>query len=227
MAADALPKAVCFDAYGTLLELDDPVGNLQRGLEEAGYSHDVETVAAAFRAEIDFYRRNQDRGRDAAGLEALRIRCAAMFAQTLPSRPPVGLAAEILIDALRYVVFDDVLPTLDELASRGVGCAVVSNWDCSLTGVLAQLGILGRFATVGVSAVLGARKPDPRIFSHALAMLGHAPDQVIHVGDDVERDIRGARAAGLRAVLIDRSGRGTDDDVERITSLRGLVSLLD
>ena len=46
-------------------------------------------------------------------------------------------------------------------------------------------------------------------------------------GTIVERDIRGARSAGLRAVLIDRSGRATDDDVERITSLRGLVSLLD
>jgi FMN phosphatase YigB (HAD superfamily) len=218
---------VFFDAYGTLLELDDPVANLQRRLRQSGYSHDVETVAAAFRAEVDFYRRNQDRGRDAAGLQALRVRCAETFAQTLPSRPPVGLAAEILIDALRYVVFDDVLPALDELALRGIRCAVVSNWDCSLAEVLAQLGILERFATVSVSAVVGARKPDTRIFSHALAMLGLEPDHVIHVGDDLERDIRGARAADLRAVLIDRSGRGTDDDVERITSLRGLVSLLD
>ena len=45
MADDALPRAVCFDAYGTLLELDDPVGNLQRGLEHAGYSHDAETLS--------------------------------------------------------------------------------------------------------------------------------------------------------------------------------------
>ena len=227
MAADARPRAVFFDAYGTLLEADDPVGNLQRGLEHSGYSHDMETVAAAFRAEVDFYRRNQDRGRDAASLQVLRARCAATFAQTLPSRPPVGLAAEILIDALRYVVFDDVLPTLDELASRGVRCAVVSNWDCSLAGVLAQLGILERFATVSVSAVVGARKPDTRIFRHALAMLGLEPNQVVHIGDDVERDIRGARAAHLRAVLIDRSGSGNDNDVERITSLRGLVSMFD
>ena len=155
------------------------------------------------------------------------MRCAATFAQTLPSRPPVGLAAEILIDALRYVVFDDVLPTLDELASRGVRCAVVSNWDCSLTEVLAQLGILGRFATVGVSAVVGARKPDPRIFTHVLAMLGLEPDQVIHVGDDVERDIRGARAAGLRAVLIDRSGRAVYHlEVDRLASSASLDGAL-
>jgi FMN phosphatase YigB (HAD superfamily) len=226
VAAGALPRAVFFDAYGTLLALDDPVGNLQRGLRASGYFHDAETVAAAFRAEVHFYRRNQDHGSDAAGLHVLRARCAAVFAQALPSRPPVGLAAEILVDALRYVVFDDVLPTLDELALRGVRCAVVSNWDCSLSEVLAQLGILERFATVSVSAVVGARKPDSRIFNHALALLGLEPNQVVHVGDDVERDIRGARAADLRAVLIDRSGRSTDNAVEWITSLRALLPVL-
>ena len=227
MAADTLPRAVFFDAYGTLLELDDPVARLQRDLERSGHSHDAGTVAAAFRAEVDFYRRNQDLGRDAAGLKELRARCAATFARALPSSPPVGVATEILNEALRYVVFDDVLPTLDELASRGIRCAVVSNWDCSLPAVLAQLGVLQRFVTVSVSAVVGARKPDTRIFRQALEALGLEPAQVVHVGDDLERDIRGAQAAGLRAVLIDRSGRGNDDDAERITSLRSLVSFVD
>lgn len=226
VAGPASPTAVFFDAYGTLLELDDPVTRLRRGLAAAGYEHDAETVAEAFRIEVDYYRHNQDRGRDRDSLETLHALCAVAFADALPSHPPVDVMAEVLTGCLRYRLFEDVIPTLEALASRGVRSAVVSNWDCSLPGVLARLGILERFAAVSVSAVVGARKPDGRIFAHALATLGLEPSQVVHVGDDPEGDVGGARSAGLRAVLIARSGGGAEDDHERITSLRSLASLL-
>ncbi len=214
------------DAYGTLLELDDPVGNLTRGLAAAGYVYDADTVAAAFRAEVQVYRRHQDQGRDVAGLEALRTLCAETFAAALPVPPPVDVATEILTGALRYRLFADVTPALDAVDARGLRCAVVSNWDCSLPAVLAQLGIAERFAMVTVSAVVGFRKPDPRIFAHALAALGLQPEQAIHVGDDRQRDVDGARSAGLRAVLIDRSTERADAGYERIADLRSLPALL-
>ena len=220
------PKAVLFDAYGTLLHLEEPVANLRRGLAAAGYPHDAETVAEAFRIEVEYYRKNQDRGRDTAGLEALRAHCAATFADALPSHPPDRIATEILTDALRYRLFDDVLPTLDELSSRGIRCAVVSNWDCSLPDVLVQLGVLERFAAVSVSAVVGARKPDPRVFRHALGNLGLEPSQVIHVGDDRDHVVAGARSAGVRAVLLDRAGHTSSGGGECITSLRSVVSFV-
>lgn len=226
MVAGAPLTAVFFDAYGTLLELDDPVRSLRSGLERAGYVHDVETVASAFRAEVADYRRNQDRGRDATSLDVLRRGCATTFSAALPSRPPVDIAVAILTTCLRYRLFDDVIPALDVLAVQGVRCAVVSNWDCSLPGVLAQLGILERFAAVSVSAVVGVRKPDPRIFEHTLTLLGVEQRMVVHVGDDPECDVAGARSAGVRAVLIDRSGRAADATDERITSLRSVASLL-
>lgn len=215
-----------FDAYGTLLELDDPVGNLQRSLAEAGYPYGTDLVATAFHAEVDVYRRHQDLGRDDAGLEALRNLCAATFADALPSGPPSVVVGEILNSSLRYRLFADVIPMLDVLMSHGIRCAVVSNWDCSLPDVLRQLGILGRFAAVSVSAVVGARKPDPRIFVQTLSALGLEPGQAIHVGDDRQRDVNGARSAGVSGVLIDRSGDRADDGCDRIASLRSLPALL-
>lgn len=215
-----------FDAYGTLLELDDPVGNLTRELAAAGYVYGADRVAAAFRAEVDVYRRHQDQGRDIVGLATLQALCAEAFAAALPVPPPVDVATEILTGSLRYRLFADVIPALDAVAARGLRCAVVSNWDCSLPAVLAQLGIAERFAMVSVSAVLGLRKPDPRIFEHALAALGVPPEHAIHVGDDRQRDVDGARSAGVRAVLIDRSAERADAGYERIADLRSLPALL-
>ena len=56
----------------------------------------------------------------------------------------------------------------------------------------------------------GARKPDPAIFAAALELAGAPPDEALHVGDTPEEDVDGARAAGIRPLLIDREGTGGD-----------------
>ena len=227
MSKSPVPMVVLLDAYGTLLELDDPVGRLRHGLSAAGYEHDDPTVASAFRTEVAFYRRHQDQGTDPARLQALQTSCARVFADSLPSRPPVAVALEVLAGALRYRLFDDVVPMLTAVTARGLRCAVVSNWDCSLAEVLADLGILDRFAAVSVSAVVGAPKPDARIFEHALSALGVDAAHTVHVGDDRERDVAGARSAGLHALLLDRAGDAVHPRPDTITSLSSLPALLE
>jgi putative hydrolase of the HAD superfamily len=100
---------------------------------------------------------------------------------------------------------------------------VVSNWDCSLAGVLERLGVADRFGAVSASAVVGAPKPDAAIFRHALGALGVAPERALHCGDRPEYDCAGARRAGLRAVLVDRAGRLADGPCPRIAALTELV----
>lgn len=226
MPVHPVPEAVCFDAYGTLLELVDPVGALRRALLAAGYEYDEQTVAAAFRAEVAFYRHNQDQGADTTGLHALRTLCAAVFTDALPDGPPVGVALEMLVDALQYRLYDDVVPTLDALAAAGVRCGVISNWDCSLAGVLVGLGIAERFAVVSASAVVGSRKPDPQIFAVTLESLGCPAERVVHVGDHPDLDVAGATRAGMRAVGLDRSGVAPPAGREPITTLAELPGLL-
>lgn len=200
-------EAVLLDAYGTLLDLPDPVPRLRALLEDAGHPHPAERVRAALRAEIAFYRAHHDRGRDPASLRELRHECAAVLAEGLGGdAPPPERLAPILVDSLRFALFPDVLPALDALRAAGVRLAVVSNWDCSLAGVLASLGVAERFAVVAASAVVGASKPDPAIFVHVLAALGVGPQNALHCGDLPEKDCTGARAAGVRAVLLDRRG---------------------
>jgi FMN phosphatase YigB (HAD superfamily) len=211
-----------FDAYGTLLELDDPVGALRRGLAAAGFEYDARQVANAFRVEVGFYRSHQDQGSDGAGLADLRRRCAATFAAALPSAPPPAVAMDVLTGCLRYRLFEDVVPTLDALDADGVRCAVVSNWDCSLADILGELGIVDRFAAVTVSALVGARKPDRRIFERSLQVLGIVPGDAVHVGDDPALDVDGAVAAGISVLLLDRTEAHARTGPEGVTTIRTL-----
>jgi putative hydrolase of the HAD superfamily len=68
------------------------------------------------------------------------------------------------------------------------------------------------------SAAVGYRKPDPAIFAVALSALDVLPADALHVGDQHDEDVAGAQAAGVHALLIDRTpGASPHDDV--ITAL--------
>lgn len=214
------------DAYGTLVELRDPAARLGERLAAEGHPHPIGRVEAALAGEIRFYRRHHDRGRDAATLAALRLDCARVLAEGLgPDVPPLPRLAAILVESLRFELIPDVLPALDDLAAAGLRLAVVSNWDAGLGDVLADLGVAARFQALAVSALVGAGKPDPAIFAHALSALGVPPARALHCGDHPELDCAGARRAGLRAILIDRPDAHPDATCPRIRSLSELRGL--
>lgn len=83
---------------------------------------------------------------------------------------------------------------------------------------LQSLGWTGRFDAVVVTGELGARKPSGRAFSELLAGLDADPTEAVYVGDDPERDVAGASAAGLRAVQV--LGPGEDPDPRADAHLR-------
>jgi putative hydrolase of the HAD superfamily len=219
-------EAVLLDAYGTLVTLDDPAGRLGALLAAEGHPPPPDRVGAALRAEVLHYRAHHDEGRDAASLAALRLRCAGVLAEGLGDDvPPLPRLTEILVEALRFELIPDALPALDALAGASLRLGVVSNWDCGLGDVLAGLGVADRFGSIAVSAVVGAGKPDPAIFRHALRELGVAPAAALHCGDLPAYDCAGAAAAGVRAVLIDRAGAMAPGPCPAITTLPDLLPL--
>lgn len=121
--------------------------------------------------------------------------------------------------------FPEVEPVLAELRRRGYRLGVVSNWDSRLTPICDSLGITGHMEFVLASAVVGVEKPDRRIFEMALARMGVAADRAIHVGDDFEADVLGARGAGVAAVHLARDGAHPSDETA-IDSLEGLLEML-
>jgi putative hydrolase of the HAD superfamily len=131
--------------------------------------------------------------------------------------------------AAAHVLFDDVLPALDELSCHRL--AVVTNGPSDLQRrKLAVAGLDGRLPDVYISGEVGYGKPDARIFDHALSKLGIAPDEALMVGDRVNADIVGARAAGVRGVWLNRSARKNESDVpvdHEIASLSELAALIE
>jgi putative hydrolase of the HAD superfamily len=220
-------RAVTLDAFGTLIGLDAPVARLATGLRDAGHERPEPVVAAALEAEMRYYRVNHDDGHDAASLAELHRRCAAVLAEGLgPGGPPPPRLTELLVSSLEFVLLPDALPALDALRDAGYRLAVVSNWDYELPHHLARLGVADRFDAVAVSATVGARKPSPALFHHALEQMGVRAPDAAHCGDQPEPDCQGARQAGLRAGLVDRDGRHGGAPCPRIDALTELPAAL-
>ncbi len=145
--------------------------------------------------------------------------------------------AELLAEFGRGGAWVRIIPgsadALRALADLGLALAVVSNADGTVEAQLAADGIcqVGDGPGVPVGAVLdsgavGVSKPDPAIFRLALDRLGVEPERAIHVGDTPAADVDGARAAGVRPVLIDPFDLHPDADCTRVTSLAALAELL-
>jgi putative hydrolase of the HAD superfamily len=175
--------AVTVDAYGTLLELRDPVSALARAAP--GFPRDA--IERAFRAEVDYYAEHSIDARDDASLAELRAACTRVFNEELGS----ALTPDEFMGALEFTWIDGAVEAVQQLRARGLAVAVVSNWDLSLHERLAPLGV-----PVVTSAEAGARKPDPAVFRLALERLEVSPERTLHVGDTAA-DEEGARAAGL------------------------------
>jgi putative hydrolase of the HAD superfamily len=123
--------------------------------------------------------------------------------------------------------FDDAEDALTAISRAGLATAVLTNGTVAQqTGKLARVGLLGRVGPVYTAEGIGSAKPAPRAYLIACDRLGLPPAAVLNVGDRYDLDVEGARAAGLRAVHLDRNGGGPMREHSRIASLRELVRFL-
>lgn len=209
-------RAVFFDAGNTLLAPFPSVSEVCRQVfAEAGHVHDLSAIDALmplvdeyyedrYRADDTFWTNEEEASSVWVGMYSLMCRRLGI------EDDAVVLAKRVYDEfgkADRWATFPDVIPALDRLRARGMLLGVISNWDGRLSRLLVELGIEERMDTVICSADVGLRKPDPRIFELACSRLGVAPAEAAHVGDHHYADVLGARAVGLRPVLIDRTGR--------------------
>ena len=205
-------KAILFDAAGTLFYLSKTVGDHYAYVgREVGLKLDAQKLERAFhsawqqmprRAAIDGPRENDDKGwwRELVG---------RVFDQVAPSLSELDrdnffeIAYEHFAEAGVWKLYPEVLHVLEQLRER-FQLAVISNFDGRLRLILQNLGISKYFAHVFISSELGADKPDPEIFRRALKLMHLNANEVLHVGDDPERDWKGAKEAALLVFQLDR-----------------------
>lgn len=230
-------RAVFFDAGLTLIYSEPPLAERcarianEHGLRitaadvEAALPRATAMMAAAYRANPHVW------SSDDALQEHWRDFYMAIFRAT-------GAAGDLetCADAIyaeynepgAWILFPDVLPTLERLHSEGYIIGVISDWGSSLaSNVLLPLGVGPYISFMIVSATVREGKPGYGLYREALARAGVQPHQAIHVGDNYINDVLGARAAGIAGVLLDRSGTHTGPlDCPRIESLAELPELL-
>ena len=130
------------------------------------------------------------------------------------------------VHSAHFELYDDALPVLEWLRERGLLIGLLSNSSRDLDEFVAHHGLLAD--AVLTSHAHGKTKPHETIFRALLAKLGVQAEEALMVGDDLEADIEGARAIGMRAVLLDREGRYADvegrlDDLRELPVVLGLV----
>ncbi len=120
--------------------------------------------------------------------------------------------------------YPETLDVLEYWSAR-LPLALVTNGAARLQHAkLAATAIAGYFSVVVTSEEAGVAKPDPAMFHAALSALNASADEVVMVGNDLDRDIAGAHSAHITAIHIDRQRRSaTSDVVANLTQLEGLL----
>ncbi len=126
------------------------------------------------------------------------------------------VAYEHFAEAGVWELYPEVPEVLEQLQPR-FQLAVISNFDGRLRFILQHLGISNYFSYIFISSELGADKPDPEIFRRASHLMHLNANEVLHVGDDPERDWKAAKAAGLSVFQLDRPRNSLRD---LLTTLR-------
>lgn len=228
-------KAVFLDAAGTLFESVKPVAVTYAALARQ-YGKDVPFEEVSRRFGECFAGAPPMAFPDAAGarLEALergwwRDVVWNVFEATGPFPRFDDYFAALFAYFARadsWALFHDTEAVLKALRARGLTLVMISNFDSRVLEIARGLGIADYFDSVFISSSAGFAKPAAGIFRLALERHGIAAHEAVHVGDSPETDVEGARNAGVRPVLLDRSGGRESDGVARIGGLGELMGLL-
>ena len=215
-------KAVLLDAYGTLIRNEDLMLIPRRIVADHGLPVPIDDV---WRAWTDLY----SEATQVAPFRTLRaieeqilLGVLRRFGAGGDPTPYVDLFFQV---TTKVELYPEALTVLNALGR--VRSAIVSNADQEhLTAWNVTLPV----EFILISEAVRAYKPHPLMFQSALRRLGLQPHEVLHVGDSDVDDVKGAKAAGLRVVWVNRDGRSRHPDVPppdfEIPDLNGLLALL-
>ncbi|HEY7587505.1 MAG TPA: HAD family hydrolase [Thermoplasmata archaeon] len=209
-------RGVTFDWWHTIVEVPWPdwdarlrayrVERLREGLEREGLIVETDDLYRAYDRHTELLEESWRKLVDPSAEEQARafLELAGIDGQDARLLRPVQDAFGRALETSLPVLYPHFPQTVSRLHELGYRIGIVSNtgrtWGRYLRPIQDELGI-GKYFDVRVfSDEVGTRKPDSRIFLRAMEGLRLKPAEVVHVGDDVDADIAGAKSLGMRAV---------------------------
>jgi len=223
-------RAGLLDAVGTLIEPRPSVAAAYTAAgRRFGCGVDEDEIRRRFRVAMA---RRETEDRDLFGLVTSesheRRRWRHVVREVFPTAgEPDGLFEALwnhFASAENWSLVAGAAQGVEQLLGRGQVLAAASNFDARLESICRQTPPLDRLDHVFTSAGLGHRKPSREFFAAIERRLNLRPDELLLVGDDLENDFRGARAAGWHAVLVGRRVDASNAVV--VPSLAELPALL-
>ncbi|MGF1601036.1 MAG: HAD-IA family hydrolase [Thermosynechococcaceae cyanobacterium] len=232
-----IPDTIYLDAVGTLFGIRGTVGEIYgRFSAEAGVEVDAQQLNKAFMESFFAAPRAAFPGVDPAEIPAHEF--AWWQAVAHESFKRVGVIEQftdfdaffkILFDhfakADPWIIYPDVIPTLQRWQRQGISLGVISNFDTRLHQVLEVLDLAPFFSSVTISTAVGAAKPQLEIFEAALAKHQCEAEQAYHIGDSWSEDYQGAISAGLQGVWLYRKEDAIEPERASASPITTLVEL--
>lgn len=231
-------KAVFFDWFNTLARYDPPREDMYyKAFKESGIEIPVKVLFQSLTiADQQYFAENSKRPvRERSPEEQAKI--FSIYPLTMLAKANVKAQADLPATIIKrlmkdygkmnMVLFDDVLPVLKDLKKRGPVIGMITNADASVSAYCEKLGLSKFLNFVATSQEAGAEKPAPPIFLLALRRAGVKAEEAIHVGDQYQIDIVGARGVGIKPILLDRYDINPEiNDCPRIASLNELAQFI-
>jgi FMN hydrolase / 5-amino-6-(5-phospho-D-ribitylamino)uracil phosphatase len=222
-------RAICFDLDNTLWDVWPVIQRAEQamyGFLASRYprvtaAHTIESLRSV-RDRVAF--KYPDKSHDYTFLRQQGLReLAGEFAY---AEDMAQQAFDVFIAARNEVeLYDDVLPALEQLGQR-YRLFTASNGNADL----ARIGLAHRFERSVAARHVGALKPHPAVFCKVIEGTDLRIDEVVYVGDDPELDVEGARAAGMGAIWLNRTGAAWPLDIpppaQSVCSLTELTRLM-
>ena len=226
-------KAVFLDFYGTLARFDPDAEVIQvEACAREGLTVSTEAAARGYAVADAYMAQESAKGLIWGRPEAERTAFFAEYERRLLAAAGVDVSLEKAAAVWRRVnatsrglaLFDDALPALKELRGAGLITGIISNMERDMGALLDLLGLRHHLDLWVASNEVGAGKPSAPIFQAALAKAGVPANEALHVGDQYDSDVVGARGVGINALLLDRQGAAPPPpDTPVVSTLRGVI----
>ena len=232
-------KAIFFDWFNTLAHYHPPREELEsQALKELGFDVSPKSISyGLYLADKHMYEENarlpirqrsqEEQHRLYTGFHRIILKETGIDA-TDDQVLNLMLRMLQLNNSLKFILFDDVSAALKVLKARGLKLGLLTNLQSEVNSMCRELGIADYLDFTVTSVEVGADKPQPPIFLKALQLAHVNAAEAIHVGDQYQNDVIGARRVGISPILLDRADYYVEiTDCPRIRSLSEIQVFLE